>query len=393
MWNSFFKCPKGNQYSYEVYDSIVDVDKSLWGVVGDKNIYLTVAYLEAFEKGMQKQMKFRYAVFLDQYRRCVGVSVFQVVGFRLGDFLQNKIPNTLANSLRKLFFEEKKLRMLICGNLFACGENGFWFQEEIPPKFAFKTLFSVMEKICLNMGDASKVSFTLFKEYWSTPNKVVSEIKEHHFVPLDIDVNMVLKLNSNWKCFEDYLLAMNTKYRTRAKNVFKSSSSLIKMNFGVEDIVVNLDRIEELYKEVLDKAEYNLGVLEMQTFVCLKEHLKENFVFTAYLVDKKLIGFSTAFVFDSVLDANFIGIDYSCYKKHKLYQRMLYDFVSLSIEKEALELRLGRTAETIKSGIGAVPVSMRLYVRHRNCLSTSLLKPLVASIEPSEYEIRNPYKN
>ena len=56
------------------------------------------------------------------------------------------------------------------------------------------------------------------------------------------------------------------------------------------------------------------------------------------------------------------------------------------------ELRLGRTAEIIKSCVGAKPVDMKLYIRHGNSISNKILKPLAEFISPSAYEVRNPFK-
>ena len=105
-----------------------------------------------------------------------------------------------------------------------------------------------------------------------------------------------------------------------------------------------------------------------------------------------MVGFSSCFHFNNVVDANYVGIDYNYNKDYAVYQRMLYDFVELSICLNANELRLGRTAELIKSSMGALPVNMKLYVKHRNSISNKLLGPFVSSINPSKFELRSPFK-
>ena len=97
-------------------------------------------------------------------------------------------------------------------------------------------------------------------------------------------------------------------------------------------------------------------------------------------------------MFGAICDANFIGLDYSYNKNYKLYQRMLYDYVEMSIQRKCKELRLGRTAETIKSVVGAKPVPMKLFARHRNCIPTKLLRLVLGAIKPVSYEIRSPFK-
>jgi len=71
---------------------------------------------------------------------------------------------------------------------------------------------------------------------------------------------------------------------------------------------------------------------------------------------------------------------------------MLYNYAGPVISKKTKELRLGRTAEIIKSSVGTTPMEIKLYIRHRSSISNKLLQPLVEYISPSEYEVRNPFK-
>ena len=115
-------------------------------------------------------------------------------------------------------------------------------------------------------------------------------------------------------------------------------------------------------------------------------------MFKGYFLNQELIGFATSFIQENAVEAFHVGFDYSYKKSHNIYQRMLYDYVNLAINKKVSELRLGRTAETIKSCLGAQPVEMKLYVRHRNSISNTLLKPFADIISPNDFEIRNPFK-
>ncbi|RKN03804.1 hypothetical protein D7035_22115, partial [Aquimarina sp. AD1] len=159
-----------------------------------------------------------------------------------------------------------------------------------------------------------------------------------------------------------------------------------------EDINTYHKEIDALYLSVLDKADFKIGKLNAITFENLKKTLQDSFIFKAYFLKDTLVGFTTSFILNKIVEANHIGIDYKYNKSYDIYQRMLYDYVDLAVSKKVDELRLGRTAEIIKSCVGAKPVEMKLYVRHGNSISNKLLKPLVDFISPSEYEVRNPFK-
>jgi hypothetical protein len=66
--------------------------------------------------------------------------------------------------------------------------------------------------------------------------------------------------------------------------------------------------------------------------------------------------------------------------------------VQEAIDKQVTVLRLGRTAELIKSSLGAKPVDMKLYIKHKNVISNQLIKPVIDAISPSAFELRQPFK-
>ncbi|WP_139957946.1 hypothetical protein [Flavicella sediminum] len=392
MWKSLFKCSKNQEYSYAIFESITNIPTKEWDAINTKNnIYLSSSFLKAFEKGMHEKTNFRYVLFYNSQQEAIGISYLQIISFKPNEFLQNKIPCTVADKVKKYFFEDKKLNVLLCGNLFACGENGFAHTEAIEKPLFLELIHHAMAAI--SSKEPKKISFHLFKEFWETSTSVSDHLKKQSFKGFYIDVNMVVPIKNTWTCCDDYLGDMNTKYRTRAKKVYKTSKNLRKENFSVADIQKYLPEIQRMYTDVLKKADYNLGTLNVATFVHLKEELQDKFIMSGYFSEDQFIGFSSAFAFNGTIDANFVGIDYEYNKEYKLYQRMLFDFVELAIDRKTYELRLGRTAETIKSVVGAKPVSMKLYAKHRNSISTSLLGLVLSSINPSRYEIRNPFKN
>ena len=114
--------------------------------------------------------------------------------------------------------------------------------------------------------------------------------------------------------------------------------------------------------------------------------------FKGYYLGDKLIGFSTATSFGEVLDGNFIGLDYDYNQEYAVYQRMLYDFVQHAIEIGAKQVKIGRTAEEIKSGVGAQPVEMKFYAKHRNKVTNALLRPFIQKLKPNDFNLRKPFK-
>ena len=108
-------------------------------------------------------------------------------------------------------------------------------------------------------------------------------------------------------------------------------------------------------------------------FALLKRHLGSQFIFRAVLLEDKLVGFSTSFINQTALEANFVGIDYDQNIKYAIYQRLLYDYVSLAIDNSLEVLNYGRTSELLKSSLGAVAIPMKLYAKHTSKITHLLM--------------------
>ncbi len=377
---------------YVFYTHINDIPDINWDLINPKkNIFLSLSYLKTLEQTLSKTISFRYILFYDK-ETPVGFATAQLIKFNPEQLKFQEFPCKISDTIKNTLFKNTEVGVLICGNLFSCGEHGFVYNPDLVSSIIiFDTLSNALSEL-RKSENSNKPSFILLKEFWPSSFDLSIYSKEHDFREFKIDANMVLKIHSDWHTFDDYLASMRSKFRARAKNILKKSEKITKQNFTTGDIDIYKDDINTLYLSVIEKADFKIGKLNASTFKSLKKELNDSFIFTGYFLEHKLVGFATSFIQDDIIEANHIGIDYEYNTKYAVYQKMLYDYVTLAINKKAHELRLGRTAETIKSCVGAKPVDMKLYVRHGNSISNTLLKPLVELISPSEHEIRNPFK-
>jgi len=377
---------------YVYYNRIDDIPVSDWEVnYLDHAVFLSLKYLRALENTLSESIEFRYIIFYDG-KTAVGLAAAQLIRFNPSQLKLNEFPCKINKAIQKTIFKNLDVRVLICGNLFSCGEHGFVYDTtRISAKLAFENLSNALREI-RKSENSDKPSFILLKEFWPQTFKNSDQIKEFDFKEVNIDVNMVLNIRPEWNSFDSYLASMRTKFRTRAKKVFKNSEKIVVRNFDPENIEDFKEDIDRLYLSVIEKADFKIGKLNASTFKQLKQELSDQFIFKGYFLEEKLVGFTTSFIVSNTVEANHIGIDYSYNQKYDIYQKMLYDYVDLAIKKNVDELRLGRTAEIIKSCVGAKPVDMKLYVRHGNSVSNVLLKPLLDLVSPNEYEVRNPFK-
>lgn len=374
----------------QIYSSIQELNTKEWdSIVNNRNIYLATAYLSAMEKSLEHEIKFRYFIFYENSSKAVAVGVVQFLNFIDKGSNEKEEVCRIRNSIKKRLLTEKGIRMMTCGTPFASGENGFIYTDFLSDAEAYEHLSKALLQIQKKEKDTPVI---LLKELFPSSNSKGEILKKNKFNDFEVDVNMIFRIPPDWKNRNDYLNAMVTKFRTKAKTAIRKSEELTIKYLSLSEIDSLKEKIEKLYLLVLDKSPFQFGALNAKSFLFLKQNLKEDFIIKGYFIGNDLVGFSSAFIFDSILDANYVGIDYNFNQDFAIYQRMLYDYIELALERNCKELRYGRTAEEIKSSVGAQPVPMKLYIRHKNMIANRILKAIVKTIQPSSYELRKPFK-
>jgi predicted N-acyltransferase len=173
-----------------------------------------------------------------------------------------------------------------------------------------------------------------------------------------------MPFDKNWKTFDDYLNALNTKFRTKAKAALKKFEGVETRIWEAADLIENATVVQALYRNVYDRAECAMEPLTTDFLVELKNSLQEKMVIQAFYVSNEIVGYQIALINHKELEAFLVGIDYDANANYSLYSNMLLSFVKMAIDAQCEEIAFGRTAGEIKSSFGAVPVEMRIALRH-----------------------------
>jgi len=379
-------------YHSVVETSIQSINQEDWAnVVQDRNIYLSIPYLEALEKTMERDIDIFYAIVYNKEDEPVQVSVFQLVIF---EYRKNDHPKAILKHFHNDANKDDCFSMyiLVCGNVFSDGENGFLWNSKISEEDAIEQVVEITKGIKNNKSTRKKLSVILFKEFWPQSSSYSDKLKDHKFKDFMIDVNMVLAIHESWKSMDDYLFSMKTKFRNKAKGAFKKSKPLEVKSLAYRDIIAHKEKIKELFDNVLERSNYIFGTIEPLTFAEFKKNLGDSFSMRGLFLEDKLIGFSTAFFHKGIMEANYVGIDYDCNLQYAVYQRLLYDYVDQAISNGSKELQLGRTSELIKSSLGAEPINMKLYAKHKMALTNMVMSTILGFVTPSKFELRKPFK-
>jgi len=148
----------------------------------------------------------------------------------------------------------------------------------------------------------------------------------------------------------------------------------------------------DLYQRVASRASFNLGDFNLSTYRDLRKKFGKKYVLRSYWHQNKMVGFLSGVFNKNHLDAHYVGIDYSRNRSLGIYQRMLYDYISIAIDQRLNVINFGRTASEIKSSVGAVPEHLTVYIRHKKTITNKFLKLFLLRIQPNEFHQKFPFK-
>ncbi|MBL7941636.1 MAG: GNAT family N-acetyltransferase [Flavobacteriales bacterium] len=361
-----------------------------WNEFASDDVFLGTDYLKTMEHSKGVQRVFYIAFFAG--KRWVGIAVVQQVGFhskRVDDNLQSK--NAVVRYLtRKLTPANSSAgSVLLCGNAYATGEHAFRFSREIPEQKAMEGVCAAISELAAGMKN--EVSAIVVKDFYGSAGMFTSSLNKGGFASFSVDHNMMMPVLPHWKTFEDYLADLNTKFRTKAHAALKRSEVLEVKDFSTEELRRYRDRLNDLFVQVIAKADFKMGDLSFDDLLNLHAQMGDKMKLRVYMIDGEPVGFLAAFLYNKVLDAHVVGIDYAKNRNYAIYSRILYDYIAMAIESGMEQIWFGRTAGEIKTSVGAVPVDMCCCIRHTRKTSNFLLRILFNYVKPTDFPKRRPY--
>jgi predicted N-acyltransferase len=377
------------------FSKISDVPENVWQDLGClTNLYFSRAYLTSLEVS-NPHIEFHYVVLLNDLKNPIAFSTLQII-----DFDVDAIKNNLERFLRKLtdlarkikiLPKEKPLRFLVSGNVFVSGEHGIFIKNDVDKNVVIQELGKAIQHFA-NAYKRKEIAVFILKDFIKESLFITDELLDFNYYPIQVEPNMMLEILKDWHTFDDYLAALKTKFRVKARKAFKQSAELVVKDITLENIDELLPKMTTLYQKVVSKANFNFGEFNLDAYKGFIKDLNGNYILKAYYLEGKMVGFMSGLINGHILDAHFVGIDYQYNRRYAVYQRMLYDYIAIAIEQKLSVLNFARTASEIKSSVGAVPQNMTVYIRHKKSITNKLLKLFLMHIQPTKFNQKHPFK-
>jgi predicted N-acyltransferase len=385
--------------SFSVFDSIESIPELQWNkYVPGTNVLMQHESLKLLQEINSDQMQFRY-VLVKKEDVTIGAMYFQVVMFHASQlinyfpsFSETNYAMKALKAITEKMLSVMNLKMLVSGNVFMTGENGFYFSHEVDKDRRAKILRKTINDI---LRQERNIKAVLISDLYEPKTEFDADFKNCGYNEITVESDMSIHLRPEWRTFDDYMNALSSKYRVRAKKVFAlcDENHVVQKELNLDEIVQHEDRLHALYHKVMANADFKLAELDKRFFSAQKKSLPDNYRVFAYFKDEQMIGFISLFSFGKRMEVHYTGMDAEICKPIHLYQHMMYDMIKQGIEKRKERLHFGRTAPEIKSTIGATPSAMYGYLKHVNPLFNFFVaKPYTARLKPKEYTFRNPFK-
>jgi predicted N-acyltransferase len=393
--------PDSCRLEHKVFSTVAEIPQADWhALVPETEPFLRPEFLNGIEAGNAGQMGFRY-VLLYANRKPVAFAYYQLLTFDVGmitPFTEGNLPSGFISQLKyrlasvyKAVIRNRKVRLLVNGNAFLSGEHGFYYSPTIAPKEAFQILLNLTDEI--RRTENGNFAGVVVKDFHPGETHPHSLILDRGYHEIRSEPVMRFRLSDDWHNFLDYLDALSSKYRQRAKSTYKKSRQIERREMDSRAILNNRDTICRLFCQVIKEDSFSLTQPSDTYFESLKRELGDDFLVYGYYLGDTLIGFKTLVHTGDKLEAHFLGFEPDLNRTYKLYQRMLYDIVETGISLGVREISFGRTAMEIKSTIGALGFEMYSYLKLSNPFFNRLIGPIMRNLKIQDWTPRHPFKS
>ncbi|GAA4765823.1 MULTISPECIES: GNAT family N-acetyltransferase [Flavobacterium] len=380
-----------NTTTFKVYSAIDELPAS-WDQVAESNVFLQTSYLKVLEESAPTNMQCFYIGIFEE-NNLIGVALAQYLNVQKLESFGER-DKCIKTTVRNFVFKNFASHVLFLGNNMITGQNGYVFNKEMDFKHISELLIQCSEAIIQYFKNKGiKIHIVSFKDFYQHCS---DELKKYDFAEMydfNIQPNMIFELNPEWKTESDYVAAFSKKYRDQYKRSHKKCEGVTVKELNYQEIIVNEERIYDLYHHVAKNAPFNTFFLAKNHFSTFKKQLGEQLRVAGYFIDEKLVGFHTILLNGETLETYFLGYDEHIQKERMLYLNMLYNMTKFGIENGFKKIIFGRTALEIKSSIGAKPVLMSGFIYHTNKFINHFMDKIFIRLEPSvEWQQRHPFK-
>lgn len=369
----------------QLHTSSKSVDLNQWKSIGkEANPFLSIPFKQALEKNHTENIKHLYYIIDDEDYEVIGYAQkFNLGGRKISSYQKrNKLNKGVISFLLGLL----NLRVAVMGNGLITNVNNIKANKvNDKNKFVLTLINQIRLKLCVN-------KFIIPDHFFKHLEIDKPEQLFPKLIKVEIEEDMKLGLNKEWKSFTDYTDSLKKKYRSRLRGVMKKSEEIEMALLTKSELLQYERRIQELFENVKKNSSFGALTFNSRVFKDLIELDDPKSNVYGLFLNKNLVGFSSELITNDTLYSYFIGLDYKYNQEYRIYERILNESIKHGIENRSKEVIFGRTAAEFKSNVGASPEKSFIYIYIHNPLLRWILKPILRNIKPKKWTQRHPFK-
>jgi len=387
-------------FGFAFADRVDYLNRETWDTLTTQaSLFLRRDLLRALEQHGPVNIVPRYAMIFrgDKPVAALAAQIVTVTGSQLRH--ENGVEKRPANLLRLALAPAAKAasanlreRILVAGNLLSWGFHGIAFAGDEDPAALWPGVAEALYRIRRSERLTGQTNFVLVKDL-TEQQSGLEALRRFSYRPFETEPNMVLTLDPDWRSYDDYLAALDAKYRRNAKDQLKKLAGARCTLEPVTDLAPHARRLHELYRAVQGNASVRLVTLTENCLPAMARALGDDFRCTAVRRGEEILGFVTSLRDGPTAIAYYIGFDREAAAEGlPIYLRLLHCTIGDAIEWRCRRLSLGRTALEPKAALGAKPEPMTVWLRHRMPALNWLLRGMLGAVPHNEAPERNPFK-
>ena len=202
-------------FGFAFGDRIDYLDPQKWdAVTNGHSFFFRREILRVIETHGPENIQPRYALIFEEDRPvcCLAAQIVTVSGESLG-----KESPKPSKHFSRVFRRAVRERILVAGNLVSWGFHGVAFAPGAEPARLWPAVAEALYRIRRAERLIGQTDFVMIKDL--TSEQTGQDIlRRFSYRPLETEPNMVLSLDPAWRTYDDYLAALDAKYRRNAKD-------------------------------------------------------------------------------------------------------------------------------------------------------------------------------
>jgi len=361
-------------YSYELYQSIDDVNAEEWlGVCRRSgNVYLDRRFLKAVEISFAGDAKLWYAICRDEAGTAVAATCFSryLVDCSL---MAPPVIQRLAARVRTFWQRFLKYKMLLCGIPVSTCDSQLAIAEGADPA----RVITALSDAAMELARKNGCRLISFKEFSPELAARVNSLTDHGY--LKARSVYAYHLEGEFGSFSNYVASRTKRTRSNIrKNLrnFENAGLTCEQLRGRDAAPLLTPEFHQLYLNVLDRAKVRFERLPENFFPELARQLPDESCFTIARQGDKIVGFCFGIAGGDQHVMLFVGRDYDVTPDADLYFNLIYRGLDQGMTAGVRAVHIGASSDEFKQHMGCHGSWLSVYVKAVKPLSRILLKPV-----------------